>query len=356
MGTIVVAKHKGGYPAMSNTVAITVLMPVHNAAAFIGEAIASVLAQTFTDFELLIINDGSTDETAMVIQQFNDARIRVVHQSQAGIAAALNKGLSLAKAPLVARFDADDICTPNRLQVQYDFIQAHPNYVVIGCNVHYVDAHGGFVFAHEMPASTDAAIRKLPPAICPFIHSGVLFVKEVITQAGGYNDRAHTFEDHFLWKQVLQQGMGCNLPQVLLKVRLNPPSLTIDEKWRPAKFLALKRAVLQKGHITEAEGKTLAWLIAQQQHNRLKEGAYHALLGKKFLWNNHQPQKARFHLRLALQVKPRSLTLRCLYLLSYLPGKWIQILYKWLGGKHYSPSNNKASEVLQQGNLMYDKG
>lgn len=355
MGTIIVAKHKGGYPAMNNTVAITVLMPVHNAAAFIGEAIASVLAQTFSDFELLIINDGSTDETAMVIQQFNDPRIKVVHQSQAGIAAALNKGLSLARAPLVARFDADDVCTPNRLQVQYDFIRANPSYVVVGCNVHYVDAHGGFVFAHEMPANTDAAIRKLPPAICPFIHSGVLFVKEAITQAGGYEERAHTFEDHFLWNEVLKQGMGCNLPQVLLKVRLNPPSLTIDEKWRPARFLALKRAVLHKGEITEAEGKELAGLIAQQQNNRLKEGAYHALLGKKFLWNNYQPQKARFHLRLALQVKPRSFTLRCLYLLSYLPGKWIRALYRLLGGKHYSP-NNKQNEVLRQGSLVYGKG
>jgi Glycosyl transferase family 2 len=327
---------------MSKVPAITVLMPAHNAAAFIGEAIASVLNQTFVDFELLIINDGSTDETARVIQQFTDARIRVINQPKAGIAAALNKGLELANARLVARFDADDICIPNRLQVQYDFVQAHPNYVVVGCDVEYVDAHGGFVFAHEMPAHTDADIRKLTMAICPFIHSGVLFDKEAIVRAGGYNERAHTFEDHFLWNQVLQQGSGCNLPQVLLQVRLNPPSLTIDEKWRPARFLALKQAVLQKGHITAAEGEELALLIAQQQNSRLKEGAYHALLGKKFLWNNHQPKKARFHLQLAIQVKPFSVTLRCLYLLSYLPGTWIRILYKGLGGKHYSSVNSKT--------------
>jgi Glycosyl transferase family 2 len=325
---------------MSQVPAITVLMPAHNAAAFIGEAIASVLCQTFVDFELLIINDGSTDETAKVIQQFTDARIRVIDQPKGGIAAALNKGLELAKAPLVARFDADDICLPNRLQVQYDFVQAHPNYVVVGCDVAYVDAHGGFVFVHEMPAHTDADIRKL--TICPFIHSGVLFVKEAIVRAGGYNERAHTFEDHFLWNQVLQQGSGCNLPQLLLQVRLNPPSLTIDEKWRPARFLALKQTVLQKGHITIAEGEELALLIAQQQNSRLKEGAYHALLGKKFLWNNYQPQKARFHLKLAIQVKPFSVTLRCLYLLSYLPGAWVRGLYKGLGGKHHSSNNKKT--------------
>jgi len=326
-----------------NTVqpAITILMPAHNAAAFIGEAVASVLGQTFTNFELLIINDGSTDETVAVVQQFSDERVRLINQPQAGIAAALNNGLQLAKAPLIARFDADDVCSNSRLQVQYDFIQAHPEYAVVGCDVEYVDAHGGFVFTHQMPAHTDADIRKLPLGICPFIHSGVLFVKAVIEQCGGYNERAHTFEDHFLWNQVLQQGMVCNLPQVLLKVRLNPPSLTIDEKWRPARFLALKRAVLRKGTITEAEGIELDNLLSQQQNSRLKEGAYHALLAKKFLWNNYQPKKARFHLQMAMKVKPLSPTLRCLHLLSYLPGKWIQVLYKGLGGKHWSPNDNK---------------
>jgi glycosyltransferase involved in cell wall biosynthesis len=325
--------------------AITVLMPAHNTAAFIGEAIASVLAQTFADFELLIINDGSTDETAAVVERFNDARIVLVHQPQQGIAAALNRGLQLARAPLVARFDADDICTPGRLQAQYDFIRANPGCVVVGCDVDYVDAHGGHVFTHAMQAHTDAAIRGLPPHICPFIHSGVLFVKAAIIRAGGYNERAHTFEDHLLWNQVLQQGLGCNLPQVLLKVRLNPPSLTIDEKWRPARFLAIKKAVLQKGTITEAEGAELAALLQQQQNNRLKEGAYHALLAKKFLWNNHQPNKARFHLRLAMRAKPFSATLRGLYLLSYLPGNWVRWLYRQLGSKHYEPATGQKTKT-----------
>jgi hypothetical protein len=318
-------------------VSITVLMPAHNAAAFIGAAIESVLTQSFTDFELLIINDGSTDETEAVIRQFSDERIVLVHQPQAGIAAALNKGLALARAPLVARFDADDICLPNRLQLQYDFIQAHPDHAIVGCDVDYMDAHGGYVFTHPMPAHSDAGIRQLPLHLCPFIHSGVLFAKAAIVQAGGYNEHAHTFEDHFLWTKVLQHHKGCNLATVLLKVRLNPPSLTIDEKWRPARFLALKMAVLEKGHITGAEGEELLQLLAQQQGGRLKEGAYHALLAKKFLWNNYQPNKARFHLRMAIRVKPFSPTLRGLYLLSYLPPSSIQRLYRWLGSKHYVP-------------------
>src|SRR5436190_24284433 len=100
---------------------ISVLMPAFNAGKYIGEAISSVLKQTFTDFELLVINDGSTDDTEKVICSFTDQRIKLINQTNKGIAAALNKGLAEAKAPLIARFDADDICLPQRLAVQHDF-------------------------------------------------------------------------------------------------------------------------------------------------------------------------------------------------------------------------------------------
>jgi glycosyltransferase involved in cell wall biosynthesis len=92
--------------------AITVLMPAYNAGKYIHEAISSVLAQSFTNFELLIVNDGSTDDTLAVISSFNDARIRVINQTNKGVAAALNNGLQHAQAPYIARFDADDICYP----------------------------------------------------------------------------------------------------------------------------------------------------------------------------------------------------------------------------------------------------
>src|ERR1700754_2088364 len=92
---------------------ITVLMPAYNAGKYIGEAIESVLEQTFTDFELLIVNDGSTDNTAAIIQSFTDPRIVLIQQPNLGVAAALNNGLKHARAEYIARFDADDICYPH---------------------------------------------------------------------------------------------------------------------------------------------------------------------------------------------------------------------------------------------------
>src|ERR1700749_3368895 len=95
---------------------ITVLLPAYNAEKYIAKAICSVLAQTFTDFELLIINDGSTDDTEKIIRSFDDSRIVVINQENKGVSAGLNVGLAHARAPYVARFDADDICMPNRLK------------------------------------------------------------------------------------------------------------------------------------------------------------------------------------------------------------------------------------------------
>ena len=111
---------------------VTVLMPAYNAERYIADAISSVLEQTFADFELLIINDGSTDNTGRVIASFNDERIVLINQPNRGVSAALNVGLSHARAPNIARFDADDICYPDRLKIQYDFITSYPEYSIVG--------------------------------------------------------------------------------------------------------------------------------------------------------------------------------------------------------------------------------
>src|ERR1700761_3392427 len=113
---------------MTATPAITVLMPAYNAEKYIGEAITSVLQQTYTDFELLIVNDGSTDSTASIINNFIDERIVVINQPNMGVAAALNTGLEYARGKYIARFDADDVCYSYRLEKQIRFLQDNPEY------------------------------------------------------------------------------------------------------------------------------------------------------------------------------------------------------------------------------------
>src|SRR5262249_22577942 len=178
----------------------------YNAEKYIGKAIQSVLSQTFTDFELLIINDGSTDGTEQIIRSFADERIRLINQSNQGIAAALNIGLLNANADLIARFDADDICLPDRLAVQYQFLSEHPDYVIVGSDAEYIDRDDNYVFTHRMAAHTNEEIQQLKLHSCPFIHAAVLYHKKAVIQAGGYDTHAYAFQDHLLWAKITRLG------------------------------------------------------------------------------------------------------------------------------------------------------
>lgn len=311
-----------------NNPKITVLMPAYNAGKYLHEAISSVMEQSFHDFELLIVNDGSTDNTLSVINTFQDDRIRVISQENAGVAAALNNGLQHSYAPVIARFDADDICYPDRLQVQYDFISSHSYYSIVGSAVDYVDVAGNYVFTFYPSGKNNEELIRPDFTICPFIHSSVMYKRDVVLDAGGYNEHAYTFEDHLLWKNLLKKENACNLGRSLIKVRLNPESITIDEKWRTYQFRNIKKAALEKGTITKAEGLKLLKIGERQGRKKIKEGAYYALLGKKYLWNNYQPAKARENLRKVISLSPFHIKYYILLLFSFLPEKALSMFYK----------------------------
>ena len=247
-----------------DTPKITVLMPAYNAGKYIGDAIESVLQQTFTDFELLIVNDGSTDNTTDVIQSFDDPRIVMIYQDNKGVAQALNTGLKYARSPFIARFDADDVCHIERLQLQYEFMISNPDYSIIGSSADYMDMDGTYLFTSTPPAISNEDIQQLEHSICPFIHSTVFYKKDIILKAGGYNEYAYTFEDHFLWVNILKDQKTCNFSKPLIKLRLNPESITIDEKWRPRRFLEIKYTTLKNRSITLNEGNELTELGIKQ--------------------------------------------------------------------------------------------
>jgi len=311
----------------TNNPKVTVLMPAYNAGKYIAEAIRSVLEQSFTDFELLIVNDGSTDDTEKIVRSFKDVRIVLISQDNKGIASALNFGLSHARAPYIARFDADDICNPERLKIQYDFITAYPEYSIVGSAADYVDAEGHYIFTYHPKGHLNEEIQQLKYSVCPFIHSCVFYKKDVIVNNGGYNELAYTFEDHFLWVSILKFEKACNLSQPLIKVRLNPESITIDEKWQARKFRSIKYSALKKRSISEAEGVELYQISGSRFSIKVKEGAYYALCGKKYLLNNYQPQKARSNVIRAINLYPFRLDNYLLYTISYLPQNFIRWLH-----------------------------
>jgi hypothetical protein len=322
---------------------VSVLMPAYNAGRFIGAAIRSILAQTFTSFEFIIINDGSTDETEAIVRSFGDPRIVLHTQENGGIAAALNRGLSIARAPVIARFDADDIAAPQRLERQYALLEKDAGLVLVGSSADYIDEEERFVFSWQPPAFEHEEILGIHRHQCPFIHSSVLFRREPVMALGGYDDHAYTFEDHLLWTRLLPRGRTCNLRESLLKVRLNAQSITIDETWRPIRFRQIKKNALQAGRISAEDGEQLREIARQQDRKPVKHGSYHALLAKKFLWNNHQPRLARQHIRKALTLVPFYATGYGLWLLSFLPAPMLASVYR--AGKSFesSPLNRRSS-------------
>ncbi len=320
---------------MKRKPAITVLMPAYNAARYIGAAIRSVLAQTFTDFELLVINDGSADDTEALVQRFTDERIRLINQPHQGVAAALNLGLLNANAPLIARFDADDICYPFRLQQQYDFLQKHEDYVLIGSDVDYVDQHGEFLYHYSNTGHTHEEIVERIQSGCPFIHSSVMYRKQVALELGGYEAKAHTFEDYHLWIRLIRKGNVYNSPAPMILVRLNPESVTVDERLRGRRFAELKKQMLFDDPITEEQEAELLSILQRQNFLRFKQYSYNILIAKKYLWNNYQPQKARRSLGKAIYGKPLRATGYGLWLLSFLPKPAVDRFYstfKTIGG------------------------
>ena len=307
---------------------VTILMPARNAGKYIGEAIQSVLEQTYGDFELLIVDDGSTDDTPMVVRQFSDRRIRLISKENEGISAALNAGLHAAKGIYIARFDADDICFPTRLERQVIFLDGHPAYLIAGSDAEYISENGEHLFHFKCTGHTNREIIGNLYKYCPFIHSAVMYRKEPILRMGGYSRYAHNFEDYLLWVQLLKTGKCCNLPEPLIKVRINPSSVTIDEKWRGRRFRRLKQEILERGAITREEGDELWHIIRSQDNRKIKEGAYHALCGKKLLANNYRPAKARWHVTRAIHANPYRLDNYLLLSVSFLPPGWIKWLHR----------------------------
>jgi glycosyltransferase involved in cell wall biosynthesis len=208
--------------------AVTVLMAVRNGERFVRAAIASILAQTWTGFELVIVDDGSTDGTAGVIASFADARIRVLtNRSSEGLARALNRGLDAAQAPLVARHDGDDIAHPKRLATQLAFLRANPEVVLLGAQVRVLDERGR---ASNPPgwhrALTHDGIRFQSTFDNPFIHSSIVFRRDVIRDdLGGYDPAFASGEDFDLWSRVAARYEVRNLPQKLVDFRLHPASM-----------------------------------------------------------------------------------------------------------------------------------
>jgi glycosyltransferase involved in cell wall biosynthesis len=201
---------------------LTILMPVYNSEKFLREAIDSVLTQTFDDFEFIIINDGSNDDSDKIIRSYNDPRIRYYqNKKNEGIASSLNKGIDLAKAEWIVRMDADDVCYPNRFQQQRDFIMAHPDGALFSCAVIEVDEQRRFVRKDNFHPDHFYYNLTFSNRI---YHSSMVYRKECVEAVGKYTTRYA--EDWELSWQLSRHYKIYHQSNILMEYRLTPHSLS----------------------------------------------------------------------------------------------------------------------------------
>lgn len=222
---------------------VSVVMPVHNAAPYVREAVDSMLGQTFGDFELIVVDDGSTDGSAEIVKAITDPRIRLIAQSNQGIAAALNNGVAAARGEFIARMDADDVSMPERLAKQVAHLDAHPEVGLLGTWAEIVDADGKRIGAFEHPTS-HARIRHDLLFDTPFAHPTMMIRRALFNSAGGYDSDPAIFEDHDLWRRMITRTKGANLPEHLLRYRRLPNSLSHHPERRMDRVAELRHRIV----------------------------------------------------------------------------------------------------------------
>lgn len=204
---------------------VSVILPAYNCAATVGEAVASVVAQSFPAWELIVVNDGSTDATAKALAQISDSRVRVItHDTNQGLVAALRTGITEARAPLLARQDADDRSRPERFAQQVAFLDGCPEVALLGTAYAKIDADGLVLVEKCLARSHDEIIEQLQTGN-PFCHGSVMMRRAVYDAAGGYRDLGGPVEDLDLWLRMTQQARAANLPDVLYEYRTGTPGI-----------------------------------------------------------------------------------------------------------------------------------
>lgn len=204
---------------------VTVLMPVYNGENYLRPAIESILSQTYRDFELLIIDDGSSDGSASIIRSYTDKRIRLLkNPTRLKLSGALNRGIGEARGNLIARMDADDIARPERLARQVEFLHKNPEIGVCGA---WVKRFGSVRATVDKNPTDSEEIRAYALFECPFSHPTVMFRKNFFAEHNlRYNGDYYPAEDYEIWSRAVQLFPCANLPEVLLDYRVHSAGMT----------------------------------------------------------------------------------------------------------------------------------
>lgn len=232
---------------------VSVLMPVYNCERYLRQTLMSLTSQTMTDFEVILVNDGSTDSSGKIIEEFanNDSRFRVLNQANQGIVAALNNGLALAKGKYIARLDGDDLAHPNRLQLQVEYLEKHQSCVCVGSLYRAIDENGALIWTQKIFSRLKQTnLTIFPPRVTTLPHPSIMLRTSDLNSINGYRSQFPHAEDYDLFLRLSRIGTLDIIPQHLLDYRVHQSSLSSQnlEKQLNSALMALLSAIIsQKG-------------------------------------------------------------------------------------------------------------
>ena len=275
---------------------ISVILPVYNAQSYLRESIESMLNQSFENFELIMINDGSTDDSLKIMQSYADPRIHIINQDNAGLPISLNRGINQARGQYIARQDADDISLPERLAKQVAYLDAHPQCALLGTWAQIlVENTPTDRFLSHPHVNGDIQLKLL--FFNCFVHSSVMIRKSALEISGLYPEEKEKFppEDYDLWLRIAKHWQVANLPEVLMLYRELPSSISrsklkiMQERARLMSLLALK-AILPQSTIP----KDIASLILAMTNEPFVAPQSHKAIHSKMLQELRDTQLKRF--------------------------------------------------------------
>jgi glycosyltransferase involved in cell wall biosynthesis len=259
-------------------------MPVYNARRYLRPAVESILAQTFGDFELIAVDDGSKDDSAAILREYGakDQRVQVISRPNTGIVGALNDGLAAARGEFIARMDSDDISTPERFEKQVAFLREHPDHVLVGSQVMLIDPSGATLCPKQDTEYTHEAIdAALLAGRWPLVHPTIMVRREAMERVGRYRAKYQWLEDLDLFLRLAEIGRLASLNDVLLQYRLHTASVCAtrdkdQDEIRPA----LEAEVYARRGLPAPNGpRTVHQATFESPSDRFRVWGWFALIG-----------------------------------------------------------------------------
>lgn len=213
------------------TPAISVLMPVYNGERYLSLAVESILGQSYPDFEFIIINDGSDDNSLSILESYadTDTRISLISRENKGLVHTLNEGIGLARGALIARMDADDIALLNRFQIQKLYMDSNPDVICVGGVCRVIDAKGRFLINTDTRTGHEMVEKLALQGVSPITHPSAMIRLDALKNVGGYAQEDWPAEDLALWIKLSAKGKIDNVPEIILEYRIHDNSISTRE-------------------------------------------------------------------------------------------------------------------------------